>query len=427
LLLLSGWNASAVAQLSGEDIEALRQRGQAEGWTFSVAESQATTYPLEWLCGAVEPPDWRDTAIFDPCEPQRNLPVSFSWFWGGVTPIRDQGPCGSCWAFGAVGAMECAIRLRYDGIQDLAEQWLVSCTTAGSCSGGWHTTSFDYLKCNGLKDPCGGTGAVMEADFPYKASDVPCGCPYSHPFCLDSWAAVGYQWSIPSVEQIKQAILDHGPVAVCVYVNDAFQAYHGGVFNACEDHWINHVVVLIGWDDRKGTSGAWRLRNSWGASWGESGYMWIEYGCCRVGYATCYVEYDWQDCNNNGIHDALDIRRKISLDCNANLVPDECDLATGLSADCNANGIPDECDIASGYSQDANGDGVPDECGFLVGDLNCDGVVNLRDVNPFVLALSKPHVYAQTYPHCPFGNRDINGDGSCDFNDINPFVLLLAR
>lgn len=378
----------ALGQLTAAHIEALRQQGQREGWTFEVGPNGATDRPLSQLAGAVEPLGWEAGAKFDPSLPERDFPTAWSWYYAGVTPIRDQGACGSCWAFGAIGAFECGIRIRGGGGQDLSEQWLVSCTTAGTCSGGWHTTSFEYLMPNGRQDPCGGSGAVMEASFPYKASDLPCGCPYTHPYPLHTWAVVGQPGQIASVEQIKQAVLDHGPVATCVYVNSAFQSYRRGVFNACEDQWVNHVVVIIGWDDTKGANGAWRIRNSWGIGWGEGGYMWIEYGCSRIGYATCWVEWDWKDCNGNGIHDRIDIRR-------------------GLSADINHNYIPDECEA-------------------LRGDVNCDGAVDFGDVNPFVLALSNPAAYAQLYPDCLFENRDINGDGVCSFDDINAFVELLT-
>jgi hypothetical protein len=127
-------------------------------------------------------------------------------------------------------------------------------------------------------------------------------------------------------------------------------------------------------------------------------------------------------------------------DCNGNAIADQCDLDCGIpggvcdvpgcggSADCQPNGIPDECDIASGTSQDANHNGIPDECEGqpLRGDVNCDGEVNMGDINPFVLALSDLPAYLAAYPDCPFENRDINGDGQFDFGDINPFVALLS-
>ena len=109
--------------------------------------------------------------------------------------------------------------------------------------------AFDYLlETEGLTDTCGGSGAVMEADFPYEASDVPCACPYDHPFSIKTWAYIAGVDVIPAVEDIKQAIMDHGPVSVAMTANDAFQSYTGGVFGgtACVSGTVNHQVVLVG-------------------------------------------------------------------------------------------------------------------------------------------------------------------------------------
>jgi len=363
-LALGGLVIPCVAQLSSDDIDGLRQRGTEEGWTFTVGDNPATRRPLEQLCGLVEPPNWWEGATFDPCTPRGELPSYWDWRWGGCTPIRDQGACGSCWAFGSIGAMESAIRIETGVSVDLSEQWLVSCTESGGCGGGWHASANEYLRCGSLQDPCGEGGAVLEADFPYVAMDDPCECPYPHPHCLHHWAYVGSGPQIPSVEQIKQAILDHGPVVTCVHVNAAFQAYTGGVFQGCADGSTNHCVVLVGWNDSQGDEGCWILRNSWGTGWGGSGYMRIEYGCSRIGYATCYVDYvpPAGDCNGNGIPDVQDLAEGTSPDCNGNAIPDECDVADGRSADCNGNGLPDECEIADFSAEDCNANGVPDEC-----------------------------------------------------------------
>ncbi|MCK4871890.1 MAG: hypothetical protein KAS72_04105 [Phycisphaerales bacterium] len=279
------------AQLTDEDIERLRKQGEEEGWTFTVGHNDATGYALEDLAGAVEPVDWRDPDRFDDLMPLRGLPDYFDWRdVDGVTPIRNQGGCGSCWAFGAVGAFEAVIKIA-DGLDvDLSEQWLVSCTYAGSCSGGWHDEACEYMEIGGYTDPCGHNGAVLEEYYGYLASDAPCECPYPHDYWMDSWLFVGPHWGTPTVEQMKQAILDHGPIAVCVRVTEAFQAYSGGIFNACSTGSVNHVVVLTGWDDDQGSNGIWFMRNSWGG-WGESGYMRIPYGCSEIGYAALYVNY----------------------------------------------------------------------------------------------------------------------------------------
>ncbi|MCK4874184.1 MAG: hypothetical protein KAS72_15790 [Phycisphaerales bacterium] len=279
-------------QLTEEDIEKLRQQGEIEGWTFTVDLNDATDYAMDELCGAVVPPNWKEGADFDPCQTRDDLPEAFDWRdYGGCTPIRSQGGCGSCWAFGAIGATESEILIELGVNVDLSEQWLVSCTTAGNCGGGWHDDALQFLRIDGPNlDPCGDSGAVLEADFPYVAWNAPCNCPYDHPYGIDYFAYVGDgQWDIPTPAQMKQAIYEHGPIAVCVYVNSAFQAYNGGVFNACSDQWVNHVVVLVGWDDNQGSNGVWILRNSWNTGWGEYGYMRIEYDCSRVGFAAVYT------------------------------------------------------------------------------------------------------------------------------------------
>ena len=283
--------APARGQLTAADIAALRERGLREGWTFTVGENEATAYPLERLTGAIEPPDWAATVPIDTTPVRlRDLPAVFDYRTQGLPPVRNQGGCGSCWAFAAIGTLECNYKLREGLLLDLSEQWLVSCTNAGTCLGGWHTEAYKYLQPGWLTDACGGGGAVLESEFPYAAADVPCRCPYSHPYGTSHWALVAPGWGVASVPAIKQALLAHGPLSACLYVNAAFQAYTGGVFNACENNWVNHVVVIVGWDDRVGTHGAWIIRNSWGTSWGVGGYGLIAYGCSNIGYATCYSD-----------------------------------------------------------------------------------------------------------------------------------------
>lgn len=209
------------------------------------------------------------------------VPSAYNWCTlGGCTPVRDQGNCGSCWAFGTVGPIEMNILIKDGASKDLAEQWLVSCNTDGyGCDGGWWAHKY-------FVSP----GAVYESDFPYTATDAPCGGPYTYHEKIASWAYVGTSYSVPSTDAIKQAIYDRGPVSAAVCVNTAFRSYTSGVFNpATSCTTMNHAIVLVGWDD---VLGAWRLRNSWGDDWGEDGYMWIAYGKNRVGYAAASVVYN---------------------------------------------------------------------------------------------------------------------------------------
>ncbi len=291
VVLIFALNAvPALGQLTANDITSLQEQGRAEGWTFTVSENPATQYSINELCGLKPPADWEKGAVFDPCTPDKSLPVAFDWRDnGGLPPVRNQGGCGSCWAFATVGPLECNIKLK-DGITvNLSEQWLVSCNTEGwDCTGGWWAHHYHQWK----NDACNETGAVMESDFPYAASDLPCGCPYPHAYRIQNWAYIGTSSSIPSVNAMKQAILDYGPISVAVVSSSAMQAYHGGIFNYDASGTVNHGVVLVGWDDNQGTAGVWIMRNSWGTWWGEDGgYMRIEYGVSKIGYGASYINY----------------------------------------------------------------------------------------------------------------------------------------
>ncbi len=289
VLVMSLLAPVALAQLTEDDIERLQQQGIDEGWTFEVGLNEATQYPLKQLTGLREPDKWRATARFDMMTLKRDLPSSFNWKdSGGCTPIKNQSMCGSCWAFSTVGPLECNILIQDGREVDLSEQYLVSCNSDGwDCDGGWLAHDYHQWK----EGTCGDSGAVFEDVFPYTSSDAVCGCPCPREYYLADWAFIGPQWGIPTVEQLKQAILEYGPISVCVHSNDAMQAYNSGIFNGCESGGINHAVVLVGWDDNQGDEGIWYMRNSWGAHWGEFGYMRMAYGCSEIGYGAAYVDY----------------------------------------------------------------------------------------------------------------------------------------
>lgn len=219
------------------------------------------------------------------------LPTYFSWCdQGGCTPVKDQGGCGSCWAFGSVAPLESAIQLEDGMTTDLSEQYLVSCNTDGwGCNGGWRAHDYHWWK---YAYPETEAGAVMEAAFPYVAWDAPCGGPYSHPYKITNWDYVaGY--TIPSVDVLKQALYDYGPLTVSVCAGPLWNGYNGGVFSTdessvCYPSYSNHSVTMVGWSD---TDQAWIIKNSWGAGWGEAGYMRIRWNISNIGYAAAYIEY----------------------------------------------------------------------------------------------------------------------------------------
>jgi hypothetical protein len=288
IIVLISLACPAGAQLTRTQIEQLSARPDAADWTFTVGENSATSRPLSRLTGLIIPENWQKAPLMKTgmIEPPVPLPTYMDWRdIDGCPPVRDQGQCGSCWAFAAMGAVECSILIHRGVTEDLSEQWLVSCTTAGTCDGGWYGVAFSHMV--DKADSCALIGAPLEASFPYEADNVGCTCPSSRPYTLVSWAT-----ATTSVDDIKRKILEFGPIAVGVTADETFQSYLSGVYNARTTAPLNHAVVLVGWDDAQGKEGVWFLRNSWGPGWGENGYMRIEYGCAGVGAAPAYVTFN---------------------------------------------------------------------------------------------------------------------------------------
>ncbi len=223
------------------------------------------------------------------------LPASLDWRPAGIVPApRDQGACGACWSFGTVGIMESAIAKAGGPLTDLSEQFLLSCNKNGwTCDGGLtaHKYHYDTLGQNQTA-----IGAVLEADKPYTATYGSCSVPYNHPYILSGWQfIVPNEWTMPTVDQIKNAINTYGPISAGVCVGSAFQSYSSGIFSTDETDdcpgltfRTNHQIILVGWND---AGGYWILRNSWGPTWGESGYMRIAYNTSRVGEGTSWVTW----------------------------------------------------------------------------------------------------------------------------------------
>lgn len=135
----------------------------------------------------------------------------------------------------------------------------------------------------------------------------------------------------------------------------------------------------------------------------------------------------------NGLTDmdvvAIQVLAPLPQDCNGNGAPDFADIRFGGVPDCNGNVIPDSCDIAGGAAPDYNGNGQPDVCDprGQPGDMNCDGIVTVSDIGPFVLALTNPAAYGSQFPNCNVFNGDMNGDGIVSVSDIGPFVAALTH
>ncbi|MCX6581691.1 MAG: C1 family peptidase [Candidatus Aminicenantes bacterium] len=279
-------NTGPVEEMSNR-LMGMRAVLAAEGHTFQIGENEAMNYQIDQLCGLNPNLAGPEDAEFE--NPQEGfytveaLPVSFTGKCGGV---RNQGSCGSCWAFGITGAIESQWAYVTGTYYDFSERYLLDCNTYGySCNGGWFTAFNDCKYPKYFK---------YESCYPYSPTKRACTAPTScnADYCT-SWAYVGSSSGVPSASSIKQKIYDHGAVTAAVYVDSYWQAYTSGCFTRNASGSVNHAIVLCGWDDNKcGTGvGAWKLKNSWGTSWGESGFMWIKYGCQQVGYAACYANY----------------------------------------------------------------------------------------------------------------------------------------
>jgi len=186
---------------------------------------------------------------------------------GYVNAVKDQGHCGSCWAFSAVCALEGQYFKKTGKLVDAAEQQLVSCDTWSSgCNGGFPGMSYNYISGNG------DNGIDTQASYPYTATDSACDEQKTSDNQDVAATCTGYQ-SIGSTESaLQEAVGNEGPVSICLAASaDCFHHYSGGILDddSC-GHSVNHAVAAVGYDVAQNY---WIVRNSWGTSWGEAGYV----------------------------------------------------------------------------------------------------------------------------------------------------------
>jgi len=285
-------------------LQLLREK-PVRNWSFDPVNTTALGKDLKSITGAVVPANFRQHVIdqnarakaaaaqLSPGAKATNTcfsnMASFDWRQHhGATPVRDQGSCGSCWIFGAHGALEGSWDVTNDAVINSSEQNTLDCNYAGKgCDGGWPSDALDYMT---------RTGSATEASYPYVAERQFCRVPPGQlSYWVQSWGYVSDDDSIPSVQAIKSALCHYGPLAVGAIATDAFQSYGTNqVFNEHADGDVNHIVTLIGWDDQKKS---WLIKNSWGSGWGttagygsESGYMWIAYDSNKIGYGAIWVQ-----------------------------------------------------------------------------------------------------------------------------------------
>jgi len=186
---------------------------------------------------------------------------------GAVLPVKNQGGCGSCWAFGAIGAIEGDHFLKTGELVRLSEQQMVDCEPNWyGCGGGWHYAAIDYAIRNPLS---------KNEDYPYRATDQTC-MDSSKPAHVRVTARKNVQNY--SVSALK-AELDNGPVGITVAAgNNYFRYYSSGILDStnCPTR-VDHVITAVGYGVEGGVEYLWAL-NQWGAGWGDSGYIKFAWG-----------------------------------------------------------------------------------------------------------------------------------------------------
>jgi C1A family cysteine protease len=260
-------NAEPVEEI---EIDELQQRVYDQGYSYTVAENwvtQLSPEDREALCG------------------YKHLKAL-----GYVTPVKNQGPCGSCYIFGATADFESDVAIGESTLFDFSEQEVGGCniwSRVGGydfCNGGNALMTTNYFTKNGSAD---------ETCHPYAATPETCyGCPLLKN--VDNWRMVTGGNGESQINTIKNAILNYGPVYSTIYASDpGFLAYTGGVYDYGGSEPTDHAIEIIGWNDSKGENGAWMIKNSWGTGWGASGpypgCAWVAYEAANLGDDTSAI------------------------------------------------------------------------------------------------------------------------------------------
>jgi parallel beta-helix repeat protein len=288
------------------------------------------------------------------------IPPSFDWrdYQGHdwMTPVKDQGGCGSCWAFGAVGLFEAMHNIWRSDPEldlDLSEEYLVSdCYFPGNCCGGSHETALKFICIDGIPDEeclpyvddtgctCGGYSCDENCE---HRTDRSC----SDAACSDKCS--DWQNRLIKIDSAKylasgqlntrEYVAEKGPLVSAMGMGLGVGYWDGDIYRCTDDNRTNHVVVIVGYDD---AGGYWIIRNSYGVGFGDNGYFKLGYGECGIeSYSFCHFT-DWLDCgctithNTSLDHDIINCIKgltieadDITFDCNGHLIAG---TATGILA-----------------------------------------------------------------------------------------------
>jgi len=215
-------------------------------------------FAAQYLTLKVEPNSWCKPGLkFLEAEATEPIIDDFDWrTQNGVSPVKDQGRCGSCWAFSTVAFLESQSLIKNKKAVTYSEQQLVDCDHNGDhgCNGGLMQTAFKYIQTAGIES---------DSQYPYKGQDSL--CKYNKASAVATVTDVHCYENVQNA-QVQSYLTSVGPLAIAVDASK-FQLYKGGVLD-CFFGVLNHGVLLVGF-----TADTWIIKNSWGTRWGEAGFV----------------------------------------------------------------------------------------------------------------------------------------------------------
>jgi cathepsin H len=214
-----------------------------------------------------------------------DIPESHNWVdLGAVSPVKNQGHCGSCWTFATMATIESRQLIKYNNYYNMSEQQVVDCANDfgdnKGCDGGLPSQAYEYLRYAG--------GAMTEAEYPYTATTDECS------FKREEAAVevIGGSVNITYLDEysLQKATYETGPIAISFEVIPSFKHYKSGVYHndTCSSKAIktNHAVTVVGYGTENGMD-YWFVKNSWGAAWGDQGFFKMQRGINMCGIADC--------------------------------------------------------------------------------------------------------------------------------------------
>lgn len=235
---------------------------------------------------------------------KNNTNNSIDWrAMGYVTDIKDQGQCGSCWAFSAIGTMEGAWFKQSGNLVSLSEQDIVDCVTGcDGCGGGWPYMAIDWVLNHSssnltrhnnsyYSNDTNNSGVDTESSYPYEGQDDTCR------FSSNNTGAVMKALvEIPSgsVSHLMDALFSVGPISVAIDAEYDLQMYKSGIYSSssCSNTTLDHAVLLIGYGITPNNKTYYIVKNSWGTEWGQDGYVYFSAdipNMCGIATDACYA------------------------------------------------------------------------------------------------------------------------------------------